>query len=91
VAKFIVEREIPEAGELSGEELEFLSRKLCESVEEAGPRIQWVDSYVTEEKVYCTYDALNEETIREQAARFGIARNRIFEIKAEISPVDAEI
>lgn len=91
MARFIVEREIAEAGELSGEELESISRKFCESVEEAGHRIQWIDTYVTDDKVYCTYSALNEEAILTQAAKLGIARNHISRIKAEISPVTAEI
>jgi hypothetical protein len=88
--KFLIEREIPGAGELSAEELQAISQKSCGVLRELGPQIQWVESYVTGDKVYCVYIAPNEEMVREHAAQGGFPANRISEIKRMIDPTTAE-
>ena len=74
--KYVIEREIPEAGNLSREQLQEISQKSCGVLRELGPQIQWVHSYVTDDKVYCVYIAPNEETIREHAKQGGFPANR---------------
>jgi uncharacterized protein DUF4242 len=88
--KYLIEREIPGAGNLSGEELQAISQKSCGVLNQMGPRIQWVQSYVTGDKVYCVYIAPDEEMIREHAAQGGFPANRISEIKSVIDPTTAE-
>jgi cell division inhibitor SulA len=88
--KFLIEREIPGAGNLSAEELQGISQKSCGVLRELGPQIQWVESYVTGDKVYCVYIAPNEELVREHAARGGFPANRVSEIKRMIDPTTAE-
>ena len=69
--KYVIEREMPGAGDLSIEELKSISQKSCDVLEEMGPQIQWIQSYVTEDKVYCVYIAKNEEQVREHAKKGG--------------------
>ncbi|HEU4597024.1 MAG TPA: DUF4242 domain-containing protein [Pyrinomonadaceae bacterium] len=88
--KFIIEREIPGAGDLSGEELRAISQKSCGVLREMGPQIQWVESYVTGDKVYCVYIAPDEEAVREHARQGGFPANRVSEIKRMIDPTTAE-
>ena len=88
--KFVIEREIPGAGDLSTQELKGISQKSCEVLQNMGPQIQWVESYVTGDKVYCVYIAPNEEMIREHAQQGGFPANRISEIKSVIDPTTAE-
>ena len=88
--KFLIEREIPGAGELSAEQLQAISQKSCGVLQSMGPRIQWQQSYVTGDKVYCVYVAPDEETIREHAAQGGFPANRVSEIKSIIDPTTAE-
>jgi hypothetical protein len=88
--KFLIEREIPGAGKLSTEELQAISQKSCSVLQQMGPQIQWVQSYVTGDKVYCVYIAPNEEMIREHAAQGGFPANRVSEIKSVIDPTTAE-
>jgi len=88
--KFVIEREIPGAGNLSAEELQGISQKSCSVLRNLGPQIQWVQSYVTGDKVYCVYIAPNEEMIREHAEQGGFPANRISEIKSVIDPTTAE-
>jgi len=88
--KYIIEREIPGAGKLTAEQLQAVSQKSCEVLQKLGPRIQWVESYVTGDKVYCVYVAPNEELIRQHAQQGGFPANRISEIKAVIGPTTAE-
>ncbi len=88
--KFIIEREIPGAGDLSGQELQAISQKSCGVLREMGPRIQWVESYVTGDKVYCVYIAPDEEAVREHARQGGFPTNRVSEIKRMIDPTTAE-
>jgi len=88
--KYIIEREIPGAGKLSAEELKAVSQKSCAVLNSLGPRIQWVESYVTADKVYCVYVSPNEQLIREHAQQGGFPANRISEIKTMIGPTTAE-
>ena len=88
--KFVIEREIPGAGSLSAAELQGVSQKSCSVLENMGPQIQWVQSYVTGDKIYCVYIAPNEEMIREHAKQGGFPANRISEIKTVIDPTTAE-
>jgi len=88
--KFLIEREIPGAGDLSAQELQGISQKSCSALKNMGPQIQWVESYVTDDKVYCVYIAPNAEMIREHAEQGGFPANRISEIKSVIDPTTAE-
>lgn len=88
--KFLIEREIPGAGKLSADELQAISQKSCSVLQNMGPEIQWVESYVTGDKVYCVYISPNEEMIREHASQGGFPANRISEIMTTIDPTTAE-
>src|SRR2546423_10702018 len=88
--KYVIEREIPGAANLSVEQLQGISQKSCEVLRAMGPEIQWVHSYVTGDKVYCIYIAPNEKLIREHAARGGFPANRVSEVKTVIDPTTAE-
>jgi hypothetical protein len=88
--KFLIEREIPGAGDLSAQELQAISQKSCGVLSEMGPQIQWVESYVTGDKVYCVYIAPDEAAVREHATRGGFPANRVSEIKRMIDPTTAE-
>lgn len=89
--KYIIEREIAGAGKLTPQELQSISSKSCGILEKMGPKIQWVESFVTADKIYCIYIAPNEAMIREHAEQGCFPANRISEIKSEISPVTAEV
>ncbi|MEK6283612.1 MAG: DUF4242 domain-containing protein [Acidobacteriota bacterium] len=88
--KYVIEREIPGAGNLSPQELQGISQKSCSVLRNLGPEIQWLHSYVTGDKIYCVYIAPNEEMIREHASQGGFPANRISEIKTIIDPTTAE-
>jgi hypothetical protein len=88
--KYVIEREIPGAGNLSPQELQSVSQTSCNVLRKMGPDIQWVQSYVTADKVYCIYIAPNEEMIREHAREGGFPANSISEIKATIDPTTSE-
>lgn len=88
--KYIIEREIPGAGSLAYRELQDISQKSCGVLCEMGPRIQWVESYVTDDKVYCVYIAPDEESIREHAEKGGFPANRISLVRSIIDPTTAE-
>ena len=88
--KYVIEREIPEAGKLSEQELTAISQKSCSVLSSMGPQIQWVQSYVTDDKVYCVYIAPSEEMVREHAAQGGFPANRVSEVKTIIDPTTAE-
>jgi hypothetical protein len=88
--KFVIEREIPGAGNLSDSELQEVSRKSLAVLKGLGPEIQWLQSYVTGDKVYCVYLAPDEATIREHAKRVGIPANRIAAVRRLIDPTTAE-
>ena len=88
--KFLIEREIPGAGDLKPEELQAISQKSCGVLRDMGPQIQWVESFVTGDKVYCVYVAPDEAAVREHAARGGFPADRVSEIKRMIDPTTAE-
>jgi hypothetical protein len=88
--KYIIERDIEGAGKLSSNELTGISQKSCGVLSEMGPKIQWVESFVTEDKVYCVYIAPDKETVREHAEKGGFPANRISEVKSKIDPTTAE-
>jgi len=88
--KFVIEREIPEAGKMSPEQLRAISQKSCAVLREMGPRIQWLHSYVTDDKIYCVYIAPDEDTVRKHAQQGGFPANRISQIRLVIDPTTAE-
>ena len=88
--KYIIEREIPGAGKLSADELHTISQKSCGILQGMGPQIQWVESQVTDDKVYCTYIAPDEESIREHARQGGFPADRISQVRAVIDPTTGE-
>ena len=88
--KYVIEREIPGAGQLSAEELQGASQNSYSVLAELGPQIQWVESYVTDDKVYCVYIAENEELIRQHAQQTGAPANRISAVKTILDPTSAE-
>ncbi len=87
--KYVIEREIPGAGKLSREQLQAISQKSCSVLRNLGPQIQWVESYVMDDRIYCVYIAPNEELIREHARQGGFPANRISEVRAVIDPTTA--
>ena len=88
--KFVIEREIPGAGDLSPEQLHTISQKSCGVIQKLGPQIQWIESFVAQDKLYCVYIAPNAEMVREHARQGGFPANRISEVKAVIDPTTAE-
>jgi hypothetical protein len=90
VPKFIIEREIAGAGKLSPLDLQGVSQKSCSVLQNLGPQIQWVESYVTDDKIYCVYIAPNEAMIREHARQGGFPANRVSAVRRMIDPTTAE-
>ena len=88
--KYIIERELPGAGDLSPQELQGIAQKSCSVLQNLGPQIQWVESYVAADKIYCVYIAASEDMIRAHAQQGGFPANRISEIKTTIDPTTAE-
>ena len=88
--KYVIEREIPGIGRLPAESMRSIAQKSCAVLEKMGPSIQWVESYVTDDKLYCVYIAPNEDAVREHASRGGFPANRISAIKRMIDPTTAE-
>jgi hypothetical protein len=88
--KFVIEREIPGAGKLSREELHAISQKSCGVLEDMGPKVQWQESYVTADKVYCVYIAPDEDAVREHARRGGFPANAVNQVHAVIDPTTAD-
>ncbi len=88
--KFLIEREIPGAGAMSPQQLQSVAEKSCSVLRNLGPQIQWLQSYVTDNKIYCVYIAPNEEMVREHARRGGFPANLISQIKTTIDPTTAE-
>ncbi len=88
--KFVIEREIPDAGKLTAEQLQGISQKSCGVLRNMGPQIQWVQSYVTDDKIYCVYISPDEETIRKHAEAGGFPANRISQIRTIIDPTTSE-
>ena len=88
--KFVIEREIPGAGKLSAQELQAISQKSCGVLREIGPQIQWVQSYVTDDRIYCIYIAPDEETVRLHAQMGEFPANRIAQVRSIIDPTTAD-
>lgn len=88
--KFVIEREIPGAGKLSPGDLKAISQKSCSVLNGMGPQIQWVESFVTDDKVYCIYNAPDESMVREHAAQGGFPANKVSRVSAVIGPTTAE-
>ena len=88
--KFVIERDLPGAGDLSPDQLQAVSQKSCGVLKNLGPQIQWLQSYVTQDKIYCIYIAPNEKLIREHATQGGFPANKISEVKTIIDPTTSE-
>jgi hypothetical protein len=88
--KYVIERDIPGAGKLSPAELRGISQRSCAVLDRLGPRIQWVQSYVTDDRVYCVYIAPDEEILRQHAKQGGFPANRISEVRTVIDPTSSE-
>ncbi len=88
--KYVIEREIPGAGKLTAQELKAISQTSCGVLSNMGPQIQWVNSYVTDNKIYCVYVAPNEEMVSEHARQSGFPANSISKVSAIIDPVTSE-
>jgi hypothetical protein len=88
--KYVIERELPGAGKLSPQELKTIAQKSCGVLREMGSQIQWLHSYVTEDKIYCVYIAPNEKVILEHAKCGGFPANRVSRATAQIDPTTAE-
>lgn len=87
---YVIEREIPGAGKLTADQLRSISQTSCGVLKEMGPRIQWIHSYVTGDKIYCIYKAENEELVNEHAKKGGFPANTIAKVSSVISPATAE-
>ena len=88
--KYVIEREIPGAGKLTAEQLHAISQKSCGVLQKLGPQINWVESFVTGDKIYCVYIAPNEAMVREHAKQGGFPANRVSEVIRMIDPTTAE-
>jgi hypothetical protein len=88
--KFVIERELPSAGNLTDQQIQGISQKSCQVLDHLGPQIQWVESYVTDDKIYCIYISPNREMIEKHAAEGGFPANKIHEVKRIIDPTSAE-
>ena len=88
--KFVIEREIPGAGKLGKDELQAISQKSCSVLQGIGPQIQWVQSFVTDDKIYCIYNAPDEATVRVHAQEGGFPANSVARVRSVIDPLTAE-
>lgn len=88
---YVIEREIPGAGKLSSQELKAISQKSCGVLDKLGPQIHWIQSYVTDDKIYCVYAAPNEQLVREHAKQGGFPANKVSSVKRLIDPTTAEL
>jgi Nickel responsive protein SCO4226-like len=88
--KYVIERDIPNVGDVTPEQVTAISQKSCSVLNSLGPMIQWLHSYVTQDKIYCVYIAPNEEMVREHARQGGFPANRVSEVKLTIDPTSAE-
>jgi hypothetical protein len=88
--KYVIEREIPGAGKLTSAEIQGISAKSCNVLNSLGPSIQWVESYVTDDKIYCVYIAPNEALVREHARQGGFPANKVSQVRRMIDPTTAE-
>jgi hypothetical protein len=88
--KYVIERDMPGAGKLSAPQLQGASQKSCSVLKELGPQIQWLHSYVTDDKIYCVYIAPDEATVREHATKGGFPANRVSRLRTMIDPSTSE-
>lgn len=88
--KYVIERDIPNVGDLSQEQMLGVAQKSCSVLKNLGPQVQWLESYVTQDKIYCIYIAPNEAMVREHAKQGGFPANRVSEVKSIIDPTTAE-
>jgi len=88
--KYVIERDIPQAGNFTPQQIRAISQKSCSVLQNLGPQIQWVHSYVTDDKIYCVYIAPNEEMVKEHAKQGGFPASRVSEVKQMIDPTSAE-
>lgn len=88
--RYVIEREVPDAGKLGPRDLQAISIKSCSVIKNLGPEIQWIHSYVTDDKVYCVYIAPNEEMLRDHAKQGGFPINKVSEVRTVIDPTTAE-
>ena len=88
--KYVIERDLPGAGKLSAEQLHAISQKSCGVLQGMGPQIQWIQSFVTDDKIYCIYLAPDEESVREHARRGDFPANHVARVRAVIDPTTAE-
>jgi hypothetical protein len=88
--KYVIERELPGAGKLSKDQLQAISQKSCGVLNNLGPQIQWIESYVTDDKIYCIYRAPDEQMVREHAKQGGFPANRVSAVVTVIDPTTAE-
>jgi hypothetical protein len=89
--KYVIERELPGAGRLTTAELQGISQKSCDALSELGPQVQWIQSYVTDNKIYCVYIAPSVDAVKEHARRGGFPANAINQVRAVIDPTTAEV
>ena len=89
--KYVIERDLPGAGKLTAEQLRAVSQKSCGVLQKLGPQIQWVQSYVTDDKIYCVYIAPNEALVREHARQGGFPANLVSAVRKVIDPTTAEV
>ena len=88
--KYVIEREIPNAGKLTPQELQGISQKSCGVLQKLGPQVQWLESFVTDDKIYCVYNAPSEAMVREHARQGGFPANKVSQVRSRIDPVSAE-
>jgi hypothetical protein len=88
--KYIIERELPGAGDLGDDQIQGISQKSCQVLDELGPQIQWVESFVTDDKIYCVYIAPSKELIEKHAQQGGFPANKISKVRRMIDPTSAE-
>jgi cell division inhibitor SulA len=88
--KYVIEREIPGAGNLTSQELQAISQKSCGVLRNLGPQVQWIHSYVTQDKIYCVYIAPDENAVREHARQGGFPANKVSQVRGVIDPTTAE-
>jgi hypothetical protein len=89
--KYVIERDLPGAGKLSGDQLQAISQKSCGVLRNLGPQIQWLHSYVTDDKIYCVYIAPDEATVRKHATEGGFPANKVSAVREVIDPTTAEV
>jgi hypothetical protein len=88
--KFVIERDIPGAGKISPQEMKAIAQKSCNVLREMGPQVQWIHSYVTDDKIYCVYVAPDEKAVREHALKGGFPANRVSRVRSIIDPTTSE-